>query len=183
VSAKLNRDERTDPVQFRRYVGIAFAVIVVWVCASVAPVTAAPMSTCATAGITPALVTKVFGAGATIRQSGVPMSSACVIHAGHTVTTVFLGPEPASELAHTLNYAFNNLKDDGPAQKTPISGAGPGADLLTATNYDRVLYPSVLLKAGVYTATIAPTVVGIGQSSAVYSEWEKLARAIHAHDG
>ena len=183
VSAVHNGEERMDTMPLTRYRVALFAVTVGWACAGVTPATASVMTTCATAGITPALVTKIFGPGAVIRARGVPTSTPCSIYAGEKLTTVFIGPSVASQLAHTVNYLFYQLKGEGPAQKTPVSGAGPGAMLLTGTNYDRILYPTVLLKAGGYIAQIAPKAVGVGQSQVVYREWEALARAIHAHDG
>jgi hypothetical protein len=74
----------------------------------------------------------------------------------------------------------------GHARKQPFSGAGPGAGLLTATDYyGGVTGPLVIFEAGSKAVTIAGPIAGPfageGQTRATYNQWEALARKIYAH--
>jgi hypothetical protein len=99
------------------------------------------------------------------------------------VTDVYLGPSTANELASTVKYVLNNFKGYGHASATPVAGAGKGAVLCTSTGYDRVLVPQLLFTADGEIVDISNLDGGVGQSAAVYAEWEALARAVHAHAG
>ncbi len=151
---------------------------------------------CKQADITPAMVRKVFGAKALIAGYGVVVSSDCPIvsHDAQTpptgcgdggvgclVSEVVVGRK--SYYSQWVANAVYYLNQSGHAHKTKFSGAGSGAVLLTSKTYGGSAEPAVLFKAGRDSIQIEAGIAGRGQPTAVYKQWERLARAIHAKLG
>jgi hypothetical protein len=151
---------------------------------------------CQKADITPAMVRKVFGAKALIAGYGVLVSSDCPIVSpdaqtpptgcddggqGCLVSDVVVGR--ASYYSQWVANAVYALDQSGHAHKTKFSGAGSGAVLLTSKTYGGSAEPAVLFKAGLDSIQIEAGIAGQGQPTAVYKQWERLARAIHAKLG
>lgn len=151
---------------------------------------------CKKADITPAMVRKVFGAKALIAGYGVIVSGDCPIVSpdaqtpstgcgdggyGCLVSDVFVGR--VSWYSQWVANAVYALDLSGRAQKTKFSGAGSGALLLTSKTYGGSAEPMVLFKAGADSIQIGAGLAGRGQPTAVYKQWERLARAIHAKLG
>jgi hypothetical protein len=151
---------------------------------------------CKQADITPAMVRKVFGAKALIAGYGVIVSSDCPIVSpdaqtpatgcsdggqGCLVSDVVVGR--ASYYSQWVANAVSALDLSGHAHKTKFSGAGSGAVLLTSKTYGGSAEPAVLFKARRDSIQIEAGIAGQGQPTAVYKQWERLARAIHAKLG
>ncbi len=151
---------------------------------------------CKKADITPAMVRKVFGAKALIAGYGVVVSGDCPIVSpdaqtpatgcadggdGCLVSEVVVGR--ASWYSQWVANAVYYLNLSGHAKKTKFSGAGSGAVLLTSKTYGGSAEPVVLFKAGADSIQIEAGLAGQGQPTAVYKQWERLARAIHAKLG
>jgi hypothetical protein len=164
--------------------------------ASRAKAAAAIPRMCKKADITPAMVRKVFGAKALIAGYGVVVSSDCPIVSpdaqtpptgcldggdGCLVSDVSVGR--ASYYSQWVANAVYALDQSGRAHKTKFSGAGSGAVLLTSKTYGGSAEPAVLFKAGLDSIQIEAGLAGRGQTTAVYKQWERLARAIHAKLG
>jgi hypothetical protein len=98
-------------------------------------------------------------------------------------TDVFiLGPK--SKLASEVTYQVAELKrfGGGHVSQRAVAGAGSGAVLVTDTKYGdptEGLGPVLFLGAGSDTVTIQGSLGGKPN----FSEWEKLAHAVHVHLG
>jgi hypothetical protein len=151
---------------------------------------------CKQADITPAMARKVFGAKALIAGYGVVVSSDCPIVSpdaetpptgcldggdGCLVSDVVVGR--ASYYSQWVADAVYYLNQSGHAHKKKFSGAGSGALLLTSKTYGGSAEPVVLFKAGTHSIQIGSGDAGQGEPTAVYKQWERLARAIHAKLG
>jgi hypothetical protein len=155
---------------------------------------AATPPVCKDAGVTVAMVQKVFGPGARLGGEGISESGRCPIESGVDGkppsncldglpecldTDVTL--EPASEFKAEVKSRIEELGDYGDAHEKPFPGAGPGAVLLTASDYGGVTAPTVTFEAGTKAVSIGGPFGGEGQTPKVYKQWEALARAIHKH--
>jgi hypothetical protein len=149
---------------------------------------------CQRAGVTPAIVHSVFGGTATIgggydhpgagrcpiesSLNGRPLSEPCDEEECLYTDVLF---EPGHHLKVDVEDETEGLDDFGHAKITPFAGAGPGAALLTSTNYSGgATAPSVYLEAGGKTFMIAANTTIEGNTPRVFKQWEALARAIHA---
>jgi len=185
------------------WIAVAFGLVAMFAAAgagsagaSGARAAAAIPRMCKRADITPAMVKKVFGAKALIAGYDVVVSSDCPIVSpdsqtpstgcgdggeGCLVTEVVVGR--ASYYSQWVANAVYYLDQSGHAHKTKFSGAGSGAVLLTSKTYGGSAEPVVLFKAGLDSIQIEAGIAGRGQPTAVYMQWERLARAIHAKLG
>jgi hypothetical protein len=147
---------------------------------------------CQKAGITPAMVKKIFGAKALIAGYGVEVSSNCPIVSpdaktpatgcedggdGCLVTDVIVGR--ASYYSQWLANELEYLNEQGHAHKAKFSGAGSSALLLTSTGYSLDAVPMVLFKAGSHSIEIESSSPGKGEPASVYKLWKRLAHAIY----
>ena len=149
---------------------------------------------CRQAGLTPAMVTKIFGAKAKIAGYGVIVSADCPIvwpnadtppsgcsdgGVGCQVTDVILGR--ASYYGQWVANAVYYLNLSGKAHKARFSGAGPKALLLTSTRgYGGTAEPTVLFKTASDSVQIESSLAGRSQPTSVYKLWERLAHAMYA---
>ena len=190
-----------DPIVRRHRLGLSAPMLLAAAAATVivGSAAAAPMAVrgaassqvCAKLGATKAVVTKIFGAGASaadykasatltycdITPRGVsPLTQDCY-HA--ECTDVFFGSgSPSSNAA----YQVAQLKRYGDAgiSEVAVAGAGSGATLVkVAKPTSNGLGPGLVFAAGVHTIWIAGSLGG----PPPYARWEALARAIHAHLG
>jgi hypothetical protein len=152
---------------------------------------------CREAGVTPALVRKIFGASARIGGFGVSETGRCALEAGvHGKPPSNCVNEPSNctdtDVLLSRLSAYKNdraqeayeLNSYGHARVRKFSGAGTGAVLMISTKgYGGAASPLVLLKAGHHTVTVLGPYAGEGETMAVYKQWERLARAIHSHLG
>jgi hypothetical protein len=149
---------------------------------------------CMDAGVTVAVVQKVFGPGARLGGEGISESGRCPIESGVDGkppsncldglpecldTEVTLGP--AREFKAEVKSRIEELGDYGHAHEKPFPGAGPGAVLLTSSDYGGATAPTVVFEAGPKAVSIGGPFGGEGQTAKVYKQWEALARAIHKH--
>jgi hypothetical protein len=147
---------------------------------------------CQQAGLTPAIVRKIFGPKAEIDGYGVVASADCPIVSpdartpptgcldggdGCLVTDVILGR--ASYYSQWLANELDYLNEQGHAHKAKFSGAGSSALLLTSTRYSLDAVPMVLFKAGSHSIEIASSTPGNGEAASVYKLWKRLAHAIY----
>jgi hypothetical protein len=155
---------------------------------------AAATTFCAKVGATGSVVRKIFGARATPLDSKGPSTTYCQITPANAPTTgpttgcsgvectdVFISG-PKSAFASTVASQVMELKEfgGGHVSKRTVAGAGPGAVLVTDTHYgdpSEGLGPVLFLQAGSHTIAIQGSLGG----PPVFSQWEKLARAVHAH--
>ena len=149
---------------------------------------------CKEAGLTPAMVRKIFGAKAKIAGYGVVVSADCPIvwpnaatpptgcsdgGVGCQVSDVIIGR--ASYYSQWLANAIYYLNLSGKAHKAKFSGAGPKALLLTSTKgYGGTAEPTVLFKTASHSIQIESSLPGRGQPTSVYKRWKRLARAMYA---
>lgn len=172
---------------------IAVAVVAAGAGAPSATAAAAP-KVCREAGITAGVVHKVFGPTARIGGEGDSEIGRCAIQSavgGQTPSNCMDGPPKCVNTDVTLSAGHyfkaevksrvEELDSYGHARKQPFPGAGPGAVLLTATDYGGVTAPLVIFKAGSKAVTISGPFAGEAQTRAVYNQWEALARKIYAH--
>jgi hypothetical protein len=147
---------------------------------------------CQKAGLTPAMVKKIFGAKALIAGYGVEVRGYCPIVSpdaqtpstgcedggdGCLVTDVTVGR--ASWYGQWLSNQLDYLDEQGRAHKAKFSGAGSSALLLTSTEYALDAVPMVLFKAGSHSIEIASSTPGQGEPASVYKLWKRLAHAIY----
>jgi hypothetical protein len=156
---------------------------------------AASTAFCAKLGATGSVVRKIFGAGATPSDTK-GSSTYCQITPANAPTT---GPTPGcsgvectdvfisgakSAFASTVAGQVAELKQfgGGHVSKRAVAGAGAGAVLVTDTHYgdpSEGLGPVLFLQAGSHTIAIQGSLGG----PPVFSQWEKLARAVHSRLG
>lgn len=143
-----------------------------------------------------AVVHKIFGKHATVLDVKGSTEKYCQITPANAPTT---GPTqgcsgvectdvfiigPKSKLATDLAYQVAELKEYGGRHVStrPVSGAGSGAVLLTATSYGTPGYglgPVLFLAAGSHTLSIQGSLGGKPN----FSKWEKLAHSVYVHLG
>lgn len=185
---------RPTPAALLSVAALVLLAIAIGAGPSVASASAAP-KVCNEAGITRSVVRKAFGPTARIGGEGVSESGRCPIESSVNDrpptecndeqnpdcvnTEVILGP--ASEFKAAVGAEYDELAEYGRAKRTPIAGAGPGAVLLTSSEYAEVVSPVVMFEAGRKFVTIVGPRAGEGETARVYRQWEALARAIHAH--
>jgi hypothetical protein len=155
---------------------------------------AASTAFCVKVGATGSAVRKIFGAGATPSDYMSTTTTYCQITPAKAATTgpvvgcasvectdVFI-TGPRSAFASSVAGEVAELKEfgGGHVSKRAVTGAGPGAVLVTDTHYgasSEGLGPVLFLEAGSHTIAIQGSLGGLP----VFSQWEKLARAVHAH--
>jgi hypothetical protein len=149
---------------------------------------------CGKVGATSSVVRKIFGAGATPLDNKGSSETYCQITPPKAATTgpvtgcasvectdVFI-TGPKSEFASTVANQVAQLKEfgGGHVSKRAVAGAGSGAVLVTDTHYGdptEGLGPVLFLQGGSHTIAIQGSLGG----RPVFAEWERLARAVHAH--
>jgi hypothetical protein len=157
---------------------------------------AASTAFCAKVGASGSVVRKIFGAGAApsdikgssttycqITPANAPTTGPTPGCSGVECTDVFISG-PKSAFASSVAAQVAELKEfgGGHVSKRAVAGAGPGAVLVTDTHYgdpSEGLGPVLFLQASSHTIAIQGSLGG----SPKFSQWEKLARAVHSRLG
>jgi hypothetical protein len=161
---------------------------------TVASASAAP-KVCGEAGITRSVVRKAFGPTARIGGEGVSEVGRCPIESSvngkpptecnaeqsSTCVNTEVELSPGGDFKYDVEAELAALDEGGHAKKSPFSGAGAGAVLLTASGYGGLADPVVEFEAGRRLVVIAPPRTPESETGKVYRQWEALARAIYAH--
>jgi hypothetical protein len=184
---------RSSPAAVLSVATMALLAMVVGVGPTVASASGAS-KVCNETGVTRSAVRKAFGPTARIGGEGVSESGRCPIESGLNGkppsecldglpacldTDVLV--TPAHDFKADVESKIEELDSYGHARKTPFSGAGSGAVLLTSNDYGEVTNPAVIFEAGPKTVFIEGPFGGQGETPKVYKQWEALARTIHAH--